>query len=665
MLYKIAFNNIKKSFRDYIIYFLTLMFAVAVFYMFNSLDGQVAMMTLDESGYEEASLLMRVLYIVSVFVSIVMGFLITFANAFLMKRRKKEFGVYLVLGMSKVNVSGILLWETLLIGIVSLGAGLALGIFGSQFMSYFTANMFKADMGSFRFVFSAGALARTCLYYGIMFVAVMILNVVMVSGIRLISLFQARSRTEKKVMRSGTVSIPVFAASCAALIWSYYRLSGGIRGFGSLGEFTVCIIILSAATFFLIWSLSGILLKIAVNVKGFWYKGSNMFVLRRLSAKINTAAVSVTVICLMLFFTIVSLSGSLSLKNVIEKNIEKNVPVDLTVWFEDTGSGKRGIDILKEEGISEDELENVTEVYEYNIDGFTTRDFLGDVEVSEKTMEKLPNIGTSEIFVTLSEYNRLAEVYGNETFTLEDDEYVCIANFRDMVELRNKALSDGNPVKIGGREYHSKYTECRPGFMELSVGDVNTGFIVLPDNCGLGPSDVFRCFMAADYSGATEAERRATEEKIYSMTPDAWFYETKSEIYHAYMGLTMIAVFVAVYTGVTFLIAGAALLSLNMLTDSEDGRCSYDILRKTGCEESFINRAVFRHTGLFFILPLALAILHSVFGLRLFMSIFVGISTDSSFMLSVVITTLIIVGIYGAYFAATYAGSRRIIGTAH
>ena len=131
------------------------------------------------------------------------------------------------------------------------------------------------------------------------------------------------------------------------------------------------------------------------------------------------------------------------------------------------------------------------------------------------------------------------------------------------------------------------------------------------------------------------------------------------------MGLTMIAVFVAVYTGVTFLIAGAALLSLNMLTDSEDGRCSYDILRKTGCEESFINRAVFRHTGLFFILPLALAILHSVFGLRLFVSLIVGISTDSSFMLSVVITTMIIVGIYGVYFAATYAGSRRIIGTAH
>ena len=351
---------------------------------------------------------------------------------------------------------------------------------------------------------------------------------------------------------------------------------------------------------------------------------------------------------------------------MIEKNIEKNLPVDVTFWFDKTESEKHGIDLLKEEGISEEELANVAEVNQYYIEGFTTRVFLGDVEVSEKTMEKLPSINNSEFFVTLSEYNRLAEIYGNETFTLEDDEYVCVANFRDMVELRNRALSTGNPLKFGGRDYHSKYKECRPGFMELSVGDVNNGFIVLPDSCGLKPSEALGCFMAADYSGGTEAERRATEEKIYSMTPDFfWAYETKSMVYHTYMELTMIAVFIAVYTGITFLIAAAALLSLNMLTDSEDGRSSYDILRKTGCEESFIKRAVFRHTGLFFILPLALAILHSVFGLRLFISMLVGISTDSSFMLSVVITTMIIVGIYGAYFAATYAGSRRIIGTAH
>ena len=198
------------------------------------------------------------------------------------------------------------------------------------------------------------------------------------------------------------------------------------------------------------------------------------------------------------------------------------------------------------------------------------------------------------------------------------------------------------------------------------MGDVNNGFIVLPDSCGLKPSEALVCFMAADYSGGTEVERTATEEKILSMTPDFfWGYETKSMVYHTYMELTMIAVFVAVYTGVTFLIAGAALLSLNMLTDSEDGRSSYDILRKTGCENSFINRAIFRHTGLFFVLPLALAIIHSVFGLRLFMSLLVGINTDSSFMLSVVITTMIILGIYGAYFAATYFGSRRIIGAAN
>ena len=146
MLYKLSLKNIQKSFKDYAIYFFTLILGVAIFYVFNAIDSQTVMLDVTSSTQEIIKLMTNMLSGVSVFVSFVLGFLIIYASRFLMKRRNKEFGIYLTLGMSKRKISMILFFETLFIGIISLVIGLGIGVILSQFMSLLVANMFEANL---------------------------------------------------------------------------------------------------------------------------------------------------------------------------------------------------------------------------------------------------------------------------------------------------------------------------------------------------------------------------------------------------------------------------------------------------------------------------------------------------------------------------------------
>ncbi len=129
MLFKLSFNNMKKSIKDYSIYFLTLVIGVAIFYMFNSIDSQQAMLRVSSSQREIIKLMITMLGFVSVFVAIVLGLLIVYANNFLINRRKKEFGIYMILGMGKRKISKIILMETIFVGIISLIVGLVVRYF--------------------------------------------------------------------------------------------------------------------------------------------------------------------------------------------------------------------------------------------------------------------------------------------------------------------------------------------------------------------------------------------------------------------------------------------------------------------------------------------------------------------------------------------------------
>lgn len=327
MFSKIAFKNTLRSIRDYAVYFFTMTLGVCLFYMFNSIGDQQAMLVLSESQKENVQQLTEMLGYISVFVSFILGFLILYANRFLIRRRKKEMGIYLTLGMSRFRVSAMLIAETFLIGIFSLAVGITLGIFGAQALSVFTARMFQANLSGFYFIFSKEACLKTILYFGVIFLVIMAFNTISVSRLRLIDLIYADRQNENFRVKRLWISVVVFLVSICCLGTAYAIVLKN----GMFHETLLLAIILGIiGTLLFFFSLSGFLLRLMQAGKKHYFKNLNMFVLRQINARINTAFLSISVICLMLFVTICTLAGGMSISNLVATQNEMDMPYDIS-----------------------------------------------------------------------------------------------------------------------------------------------------------------------------------------------------------------------------------------------------------------------------------------------------------------------------------------------
>lgn len=683
MLFKISLKNIRKSLKDYTVYFFTLILGVAIFYVFNAIDSQSVMLDVRANVMDIIKLMNDILSGVSVFVSCILGFLIIYASRFLIKRRNKEFGIYLTLGMSKRKISVILFFETLLIGIVSLVAGLVIGTILSQFMSVIVANMFDADMTKFKFIFSMKACVKTLIYFAIMYVLVMIFNTFSISRCKLIDLLNAGKKTEKVTMKNPVVCTIVFVIGVGILSYAYWMVTRGVRTLNTFDKIGIPIALGCVATFLIFWSVSGFMIRIFTSIKSVYYKGVNSFVLRQFCSKINTTVFSTTVICIMLFITISVLSAALSMKDSLSKDLDSMCPVDVQLakysydamseaYATSQDMNEKDREMLEDSKLSIIETLNNSgfdaqkyfkDVVEYNIynTGLKVKDTLGDVYTDDYHFiaEAIMPV------MTISDYNSVARLYGNSTYELNDDEYIIVADYKNMVMIRNQALKKGIILSVNGKEYKPRYDECKDGFVQIGVQNMNDGILVVPDNA-VKPQQVRSMGLSADYRADTKEERYSIETQLDNLMKNISYKKSfiyrnsRIDLAESSVGLGALVTFIALYLGIIFLISSAAILALRELSDSADNKERYGMLRKLGVDERMIDMALFKQIGIFFAFPLILVLIHSVFGIK-FINIILATMGMSSMAASIGLTLAFVAVIYGGYFLITYLCSRSII----
>ena len=680
MLFKLSIKNIQKSIKDYAIYFLTLVLGVAIFYVFNSIESQTVMMKVSSNTLEIINLMNQLLSSVSVFISFILGFLIIYASRFLIKRRNKEFGIYLTLGMSKRKISLILFFETLIIGILSLGVGLLIGFFLSELMSLLVANLFEADMTNFRFIFSSSASLKCLIYFGIMYLIVMIFNTISVSKCKLIDLINSSKKTEKIKLKNPILCVIIFIIACVMLIYSYYFVTSDSKLSGDVTSLYIPIVLGALSTFLIFWSLSGLILKIVMNMKGLYYKGLNSFTLRQVSSKINTTVFSSTIICLMLFITICFLSSCLSIKNSLTGNIDELSKVDVEIIkdrnvtddfikdyeLNDEIIADTKIDILetlKNNNIDKDNFKDMLIVYYYKTN-LTLQDTLGDAYEEVKEKFPLMNFFVKENIMSISDYNKVAKLYGNKTYTLKENEYIVIADYNSMIDIRNKALNKNSIITVNDNVLTPKYSECKYGFVDVGAQHLNSGIIVVPDNV-VNENMPKKEILLANYNANTKVEKQKINslinnlENTYNKT-NLVSYNTKLDMLESSIGLGALVTFIGLYLGIIFLISSAAILALKELSESTDNKERYKMIRKLGADEKMINKALFNQIFIFFMIPLLLAIVHSIFGIK-FANKILGTMGISGLTSSITMTFIFLVLIYGGYFLLTYFASKNII----
>lgn len=683
MLFNISLKNIRKSLKDYTVYFFTLILGVAIFYVFNAIDSQSVMLDVRENMMDIIKLMNDMLSGVSVFVSCILGFLIIYASRFLIKRRNKEFGIYLTLGMSKRKISAILFFETLLIGIVSLVAGLVIGTILSQFMSVIVANMFDADMTKFKFIFSMKACVKTLIYFAIMYVLVMIFNTFSISRCKLIDLLNAGKKTEKVTMKNPIICTIVFVIGVGILSYAYWMVTRGVRTLNTFDKIGIPIALGCVATFLIFWSVSGFMIRIFTSIKSVYYKGVNSFVLRQFCSKINTTVFSTTVICIMLFITISVLSAALSMKDSLSKDLDSMCPVDVQLakysydamseaYATSQDMNEKDREMLEDSKLSIIETLNNSgfdaqkyfkDVVEYNIynTGLTVKDTLGDINTDDYQFMADAIMPV----MTIGDYNSVARLYGNSTYELNDDEYIIVADYKNMVMIRNQALKKGIILSVNGKEYKPRYNECKDGFVKIGVQNMNDGILVVPDNA-VKPQQVRNMGLSADYRVDTKEERYSIGTQLDNLMKNISFkksfisWNSRIDLAESSVGLGALVTFIALYLGIIFLISSAAILALRELSDSADNKERYGMLRKLGVDERMIDMALFKQIGIFFAFPLILALIHSVFGIK-FINIILATMGMSSMAASIGLTLAFVAVIYGGYFLITYLCSRSII----
>ncbi|WP_415313629.1 ABC transporter permease [Clostridium perfringens] len=655
MYFKLAFKNIKKSYKNYVIYFLTLIFGICIFYTFNSIESQSVMMELNEQKQSAFMMAEQLIGYFSVFIAFVLGFLIVYANNYLIKRRKKEFGIYMTLGMENGSLSKMIFLETLFIGAISLGIGVVLGIMLSQALSVLTAYMFQVDLTKFQFVFSTLGFKRTVLCFSIIYLVVLIFNFISVRKIKLIDLLTASKRNEKPTIKNLWVSVILFLVSVGILGIAYYKVIHDGIAFASFNALGLPILLGCIGTFIFFYSLTGFFLKVIQGNKKFYLRDLNMFVMKQISSKINTTFVSLSFICLMLFLAICTFSGGLGINRAINADLKDLTKFDVTFW---SNSGENIESLLKEKNI---DISNIAKedsnmvMYDSEV---KYSDFL-----SKEGMTAMKNyfpVANDNDTLVIGEngYNNTLKLLGKEPVNLKENQYLAVGNIDEMKKWVNESLESGKKINISGKtlEPANKKYENINLYNFTMKGDIL--ILVVKDFLleGLKPVSSRFNMMLKDNSNTKEelenVRDKLVESQVYSIT--------KKEIYDNAAGLGATMAYLGIYLGLIFIITSAVVLAIQQLTESTDNVERYRLLKEIGVDQKMINKAIFTQVGVYFMLPLSLAIVHSIVGLKISSTI-VGVFGNASIIPNIIITAIIFVIIYGGYFLATYLGAKKNI----
>ncbi|MDD8048470.1 MAG: ABC transporter permease [Thomasclavelia sp.] len=649
-IFKLAFRNIKKSIKDYSIYFLTLLIAVCIFYIFNSLDSQTAMLNISKSNKETVQLLVKLLGGLSVFVAIVIGFLIVYANNYIVKRRSKEIGLYMMLGMPKYRISLILLVETLMVGVLSLFIGIQL----SQLISVLVAKLFAANMSSFTFVFSFNAFMMTIKIFSIIFLLVMVLNVISLSKVKVINILNREKKNQSIKVKNKYLNALIFVVSLVLIGYAYYLVFDKVL-ITSITKSMIMLVCGAVGTLLFFYSVSGFILKVVQKCKRIYYKDLNMFILRQMNNKINTHVLSMTVISLLLLLSMGILSTSLSLADAANSSILESNPTDSVITETYGGSG---IKDYKNTDFYKDSLKEECEYLTYNSDKITTTSLLLKKDIKEINNGDMTYVSDAKMDIMLeSDYNKVAKLLGDKTINLQKDKYKFVGNWEYSNKYYGRFLKEDGKITIGDKTLNYQ------GGKILDTNVNGTGYVygvvVVPDSYKdvMTPSTTY--LLTNTNHDLTEKEYTKAE-KFLSRYDTVQLPTFQTEVLDASIGVSAIFIFIGLYLGFIFAISSCTILAIEQLSESTDNIHRYDTLRRVGASEGLLKKALFIQTMLAFILPLIVGVIHTIVGVTaindILSLIFNGLSLNG-----VGYTIAFMIIVYGGYCFVTYLASSRIL----
>ncbi len=716
MLCKLAWGNVRRAGRDYLVYLITLALGVTVFYAFNTISEQAASAGLSK---EIGDAIGSITSGLTVFLAAVMGFLMVYANNFIMKRRKQQFGLYQVLGMGRGQVALVMTLETAIVSLGALAIGLACGIGLSQLMTFFTASLFRTQIASFHFFVSAGAALFTVECLIVIFLVTLVFNLRVVAKAKVIGLMGARRSNETVAVRNPWVSAALFVVGCVLVGVAYERLlRDGIPVMMNSQEemirFDITTALVVVGTILLFFGLSGFLLKALQAAHSLWWRGLNMFTLRQLAARVNTVSMSMAVISMILFLALTSVTTGMSMANVMSEGVERGTPADYTTLvayhsptaIRQLQKSEQGAGL--EAGTSTEGLASTTHPVDVlgaathqaqrsdgstvNLAAITGASVQVDVYDAAPAAGEQPLVSTAEFaraagktlpqaintgddrdsamgIMSESTYNHYLAFRGKEGVSLGADGYLVTSDSGpSVVGIYIAALAAGHEVTLGGRTLRPARTtvdEDASTFVNMAMSN-NTGTIVVPDEVLASLNlPVQYSYLLVDYPAGSDAsaiDKKFGNAANYGTVTDAAGQDvgsfgldsTRISVYESTDSVNGLISYLSIYVGFVLVVACGAILTIQQLSGVADAQPSYRLLAELGTDATSLRRSLLAQQAVFFAFPLVVALAHSAVALKVIVNV-VEILGSLTIGGTVGLTCAIFVMCYGGYFLLTYA----------
>lgn len=706
MLCKLAWGNVRRAGRDYLVYLITLALGITVFYAFNTISEQA---TSAGIGKELGDTIAGIVSGLTIFLAAVMGFLMVYANNFIMKRRKQQFGLYQVLGMGRGQVALIMTLETAIVSLGALAIGLACGIGLSQLMTFFTASLFRTQIANFHFFVSADAALFTVECLAAIFFVTLVFNLRVVAKAKVIDLMGARRSNEAAAVRNPWVSAALFVMGCVLVGVAYARLVHDglpvmMDSQEEMSHFYITTGLVVVGTILLFFGLSGFLLKALQAARGLWWRGLNMFTLRQLAAKVNTVSMSMAVISIILFLAFTSVTTGMSIANVMNEGVERGTPADYTTLVayhsptairelqkpeltEGLASTTRPVDVL--DAATQAQHANGSTVNlaaiagtSVQVDVYDAAPATGEqplVSIAEfaratgKTLPQAANTGDDRDsamgIMSESTYNHYLAFRGKEGVSLGADGYLVTSDLgASVVDIYNAALAAGHEVTLGGHTLRPARTAVDEGastFVNMATGN-NAGTLVVPDEVLASLNlPIQYSYLLLDYPAGSDAsaiDKKFGNAANYGTVTDAagqdvgsfLLSSTRISIYESTDSTNGLISYLSIYIGFVLVVACGAILTIQQLSGVADAIPSYRLLAELGTDAASLRRSLLAQQAVFFAFPLVVALAHSAVALHVIIDVVetVGALTIGG---TVGLTCAIFVAAYGGYFLLTYA----------
>lgn len=335
MFIKIAFGNVRRSLRDFSIYFVTLSLSIMMFYSFNALLSQGFYTDLSPDMGRMYQLMKMFIQALSVLIGVIVMFLVVSSNLFFMKRRRREFATYILLGMKKMHLALIILIENVLCAVVSLIVGLGLGILVSQFTSPYISSLFDFPPDMFTFSISQEALLFTTELFCVIFAVSSLITSLCISRVRLAILFKSSLVSDRFKLRNPYVLFALFVVSLVCIGYSYSLLKFWLSTHADSSVFAQATLLVTLGTALFFFSLSGFIVVITKSIKPLYLRGLNCYVVRQFAKSVNSAWASLTLVCATVFVALCGLSLGFAVVSSIDGQL-KDIDTSRVMVMADT-----------------------------------------------------------------------------------------------------------------------------------------------------------------------------------------------------------------------------------------------------------------------------------------------------------------------------------------